>query len=65
MQSKFDTSVIECQYSGDGPGPHELRDDQDMRYVLAAAGWNDAEVIGGSVVEDRGAVRTMWRCRNG
>lgn len=65
MQSKFTTAVIECQYSGDGPGPAELRDDQDMQYALGQVGWASVERIGGSVVEDRGAVRSIWHCQNG
>lgn len=64
LQLRFPISIIECQYWGDGPGPPELRDDQDLRYALEQLGWAHVDVIGGSVVEDRGAVRTIWRCIN-
>ena len=61
IHATFKLAVIECQYWGDGPGPAELRDTQDMKIMLQQQ-WPRVELIGGSYVDDNNAVRDIWRC---
>jgi len=60
--SHSSVALIECQYQGDGPGPFYLRDDCDMRRWLDKVGFKTVEPIGKTLVEGRGAYRTIWMC---
>lgn len=56
-------ALIECQYSGDGPGFDWLKDDDDMRDWLEQAGFETVEPIGKTLVKDRDKYRTIWLCQ--
>ena len=62
IKENSDTAIIECQYSGDGPGPHYIKDDKDMKRWLTTIGWGHAEKIGWTDVRIRPAKRTIWKC---
>lgn len=63
MAAACTVGVVECQYAGDGPGPDFLRSDDDMRALLAAAGWTTIRAIGKThVTAGRDCWRTIWRC---
>jgi 2-polyprenyl-3-methyl-5-hydroxy-6-metoxy-1,4-benzoquinol methylase len=49
IRNNCDVAIIECQYSGDGPG-------------LESAGFGSIEAIGRTDVKIRPAYRTIWRC---
>lgn len=61
IHATFDLAVIECQYWTDGPGPAEIRDAGDMKYLLQQH-WDRVDLIGASYVVDSGAARDIWRC---
>lgn len=61
MSRNVEISLIECQYSGDGPGPKNLYDDLDMKNFLNLF-WDDIEVIGRTKLKIRDAKRTIWKC---
>lgn len=61
MASTFNTSIIECQYSGDGPGLIYLKDDHDMKTLLRT-NWEKVEILGYSLVKERNKHRTIWLC---
>lgn len=63
MAARFPTSIIECQYWGDGPGPAFIRSDDDMRELLRRS-WAYVEMLGGTFVKDRGAIRSIWLCED-
>ena len=55
--------LIECQYSGDGPGYHFLKGDEDMKmWLLSSADFKTVSPIGSSLVEGRDKRRTIWLC---
>ena len=56
-------ALIECQLSGDGPGPDWLKCPQDMRRWLDSIGWQSVERIGETTVEERGTKRGIWLCQ--
>jgi len=60
MSSNFQTSLVECQYWGDGPGLSNVKNDVEMRDWLENY-WTSVENIGNTLVRDRGAVRTIWK----
>ena len=64
MASRAETSVIEMQYYGDGPGPESIRDDDDMGMWLENF-WASVEAIGKSYTGRTPAFRTLWKCTNG
>lgn len=59
-----DIALIECQYSGDGPGLDFLTDNDDMRnWLLQVGQFKEVDVIGHTLVEGRNTKRFIWRCR--
>jgi SAM-dependent methyltransferase len=55
------TTIIECQYAGDGPGPTHITDDADMARLLKRSGFK-ASLIGWTKVKDKRYKRSIWRC---
>lgn len=54
-------ALIECQYTGDGPG---MIDDQDaMASLLQATGWDDVRCIGQTYIKTKNTWRDIWHCR--
>lgn len=62
MRKTSSTSIVECQYNGDGPGPEGIENDEDMESVLRLAGWKHVEKIGWTDVMIRPAKRSIWKC---
>lgn len=62
MQRHTDIALVECQYSGDGPGFKWLRGDNDMRRWLNDVGWREIQPIGTTLVKGRDRERTIWMC---
>ena len=56
-----DATIIECQYTGDGPGYYGVHNDMDMQAVLESI-WEEAVAIGKTKVEIRDKYRTIWKC---
>lgn len=56
-------TFIECQYFGDGPGPENLKNDDDMINWLYAY-WDITVPIGRTLVHGRNKYRTIWMCAN-
>ena len=54
-------SIIECQYSGDGPGFANIGDDHDMRLWLMRF-WAAVSKIGETHLNIRPASRSIWLC---
>lgn len=63
IKDHSEIALIECQYSGDGPGFPSIKDDKDMRDYLNLADFDSVEPIGKTLVEDRNKFRTIWLCR--
>lgn len=63
MSLYSDISLVECQYHGDGPGPSNLKNDEDMAQFLGVF-WDHVEPIGSTDVVIRPAKRTIWLCTN-
>jgi 16S rRNA A1518/A1519 N6-dimethyltransferase RsmA/KsgA/DIM1 with predicted DNA glycosylase/AP lyase activity len=63
MKEHSQTSLIECQYAGDGPGLTTIKNDNDMLAYLRLAGWKSIEPIGKTLVEGRDKYRTIWMCQ--
>jgi hypothetical protein len=61
MSKRCDISIIECQYSGDGPGIKTIANDTDMRTWLSAY-WKNVDAIGRTHVVMRDKYRTLWAC---
>jgi SAM-dependent methyltransferase len=59
-------ALIECQLSGDGPGPEWLMSDDNMYELLHLAGWreNPPVNIGTTYIPDRDKHRTVWMCKS-
>ena len=53
---------LECQYSGDGPGPTWLADRHIMSNYLEDCGFWEWAKIGETLVEDRNTTRDIWAC---
>lgn len=62
IKDNCDVALIECQYSGDGPGPSYIKNDDDMRSRLMGLGWGKVEKIGWTDVRIRPAKRSIWKC---
>lgn len=61
MASTCMLSIIECQYSGDGPGFSWIKDDHDMeRWLLHY--YSYVNIIGRTKLDIRNASRTIWAC---
>lgn len=56
-----EATIIECQYTGDGPGYPGVHNDMDMQAILESV-WEDAVAIGKTHVEIRDKYRTIWLC---
>ena len=65
MHNNAEVSLIECQYSDDGPGLKTLSDDGDMKDWLRYVGWKSVKKIGETDVVIRPAKRSIWRCTHG
>jgi hypothetical protein len=63
IRNHSNQALIECQYSGDGPGFDWLKDDYDMQRWLEQAGFETIEPIGKTLVKDRDKYRTIWLCQ--
>ena len=63
IRQHSEQALIECQLSGDGPGPDWLKCPQDMRRWLDSIGWQSVERIGETTVKDRGTKRGIWLCQ--
>lgn len=57
-----DITIIECQYSGDGPGFASIKNDNDMVDWLSSI-WDNVEKIGQTEVVGRG-YRSIWLCQD-
>jgi len=57
-------SIIECQYCGDGPGPAEIKGDEDMSHWLEEH-WKSVQKIGSTDLDIRPASRSIWLCSAG
>jgi len=55
-------SLIEMQYSGDGPGPKDIENDEDMERLLYSCGYVLVYWIGQTHLEIRDASRSIWLC---
>lgn len=62
LSTKYRRTYIECQYDGDGPGPHFLKTDDDMAIWLGMW-WDSCTPIGKTFVPGRDKHRTIWRCK--
>lgn len=62
MRDSGDITIIECQYSNDGPGLENIHNDKEMRAYLKRAGWKNVNRIGSTDVKIRPASRTIWKC---
>jgi predicted RNA methylase len=61
LSKEFDTTYIECQYKGDGPG-NIAENDDEMSSWLLNCGFKSAIGIGKTYVEGRDLYRTIWEC---
>jgi len=61
LSHTYDTSVIECQYEGDGPGFLGIKDDFEMRDLLVSCGFYLPYVIGKTLAKEK-YWRTVWLC---
>lgn len=52
---------FETQYSGDGPGPHFLNNDEDVKGLFITLGAGTVEPIASFSVTNRPWERTIWR----
>jgi len=57
------TSIIEMQYFGDGPGPVEIMNDDDMKEWLSKF-WVSVTKIGETHTGRNPAYRSLWMCVN-
>lgn len=64
LATRAQTSVIEMQYFGDGPGPKEIKDDTDMAGWLGTF-WESVVKIGQSFTGRKPAYRSIWKCERG
>ncbi len=55
---------FESQLSGDGPGPHFLKTDEDISILFVSLGARTVEPIAIFPVTNRSAERTIWRIEN-
>lgn len=55
------TTIVECQYMGDGPGFEYIANDNHMLRYLSRI-WPAVTRIGETVLDIRPATRTIWRC---
>ncbi len=53
---------IEMQYAGDGPGPDDVCDDDDMQDLLEVSGFIFPRKIGSTYIPDRDKERSIWMC---
>lgn len=58
---KYEYSIIECQYAGDGNGFSYILNDEDIRNEFARAGLQATRIGSTSVKEDK-FTRTIWLC---
>ena len=56
-----EVALIECQYTGDGPGLSWLSNDADMSVWLFYNGAKEANMIGKTHISGRDKYRTIWR----
>lgn len=59
MRDNATVSLVECPYSGDGPGPKNIKDDEDMAKILSIF-WDNVEPIGTTDMGPRPGTRTIW-----
>jgi SAM-dependent methyltransferase len=64
LAARVRTSVIEMQYHGDGPGPEEIKSDDDM-FAWLTKYWEDVTKIGQSFTGRVPAYRSIWKCERG
>lgn len=57
-------AIIECQYAGDGPGPHWLENDTDMFRVLEKTGYTGITKLGSTEIPYRDMERSLWYCES-
>ena len=62
MHSRFNILLVECQYSGDGPGFKWIKDDDDMRTMLSMFSWKSIDSLGHTMVKENRYKRTIWKC---
>lgn len=62
MRARCATSLIECQYAGDGPGFSYIENDNDMERWLQGVGWKNVKKIGQTVVKEGRYKRSIWMC---
>lgn len=54
------TTLIECQYRGDGPGFEFIKNDADMKKWFQRIGWNQIEKLGETYIPGRDKSRSIW-----
>ena len=64
LAARSEVSVIEMQYYGDGPGPANIKNDDDMSVWLRQF-WASVEKIGQSYTGRTPAYRSIWKCDTG
>ena len=64
LAARAETSIIEMQYAGDGPGPKEIKNDADMLALLSRF-WETSEKIGRTHTGRTPAHRSIWKCARG
>lgn len=62
MRDNSDIALIECQYSGDGPGLDYIHNDPEMRELLESVGWDQIVKFGETHAMIRDNFRTIWGC---
>lgn len=64
LAARTQTSIIEMQYYGDGPGPPEIKNDEDMLAWLSRF-WVCVEKIGQTYTGRSPEHRSIWKCDTG
>ena len=62
MAKNYNTSFIECQYAGDGPGFENIHNDENMAQWLKSAGFVEPRMIGKTLAKEKWW-RTIWMCQ--
>lgn len=63
INAHSEVALIECQYSGDGPGFHFLWGNDEMKsWLLEVGQFAKVQNIGHTLVEGRNKKRFIWMC---
>jgi SAM-dependent methyltransferase len=64
LSARSSTTFVEMQYYGDGPGPADIKNDNDMRDMLCKH-WSEVEKIGETRTGRTPPTRSIWKCSVG